>query len=129
MRVIKVWIQFEDAPESFDRFVVTPRQNKGSAEIGAVDERERVELHRSLSLRNCLVESPERGEWAVAIPVMSGRVIRVQFYRAFEFRERLGKIQIVIPEHLAIGSVGFGEVIIQVDRPARGGLCLRITFL
>jgi len=60
-------------------FIVAAREKESVAQIRVVDERERIQLDRSLSLNDRVIEPAQCGQSDVAVPMVCSRVIWKSF--------------------------------------------------
>ena len=84
MREPELRLDLDTLQALFDRLVVLPCDPERLSEIGLRDQRQRIELLGPPQLRECFVV-PAPIEKRLAVPLVTGRIIRIQRDRPFEF--------------------------------------------
>ena len=80
----KVQIELDGLLELFNGRIEIALYDADISDVYADDGRKRIELLRALDFRHRFVKPPEHAEMG-AVPMVSGRITRVEFDRAFEF--------------------------------------------
>ena len=109
-----------------DRLIELPGVEVGVAQIRADNERDRVQLQRSVRLRKRLLEPAHVAE-ADGIPMMGRREAWLQFDGASELGLRPSPIPIIEELHSSQRGVRLGEMLVQLQRFESRGARRRIA--
>ena len=115
MRIVKALIHLGRLAQLLDGLVVLARGDVSHSHIRVDDQRERIKLLRPFHLRDGFIESPHEPQVPVAIPLMGGRVIRIQFDGPLKFSVGFRQVPIEV-EHFSQRGMRFGERLIKLNR-------------
>ena len=106
--------------EQLDRLLIAPGQVVDAAESRQDDRRQRVNLTRAQHLLEREIEASSRGEKQPE-PVPRLRMTRIQVERPLELDFRSGPVPVEAELDERERRVCFGDGLIQLERPIRGG--------
>jgi hypothetical protein len=124
----EVGVEFDRPLHLRDCRVVLPREEQTRAVLTVEDERERINLQRPPYLGQRFLVSAETHE-QLAVPVMRGRVIRIQFDGALVLAFRPGEIVVVVDDDVTVRGVRFRQVVVERQGFPRGFSRLRHNFM
>src|SRR5205823_12306324 len=80
--ISKIALERERGTQLRNRFIIATGQHESAPQVCIDDERKGVELDRPFSLLNGLFKSAKRCQQSVPVPMMSGRIVRIELDRA-----------------------------------------------
>src|SRR6185503_19102537 len=92
-------------------------------------QRKRLQLIRSFYLGNGLIQTSHRREVDKTVPMMCGRVSRLEFKGALEFPFAQRPIPIVATEAIRERGVSFSQRVVNLESLLRSLACFRKRFL
>src|SRR5207302_8940129 len=111
-RVSKVLIQLQSFQKLFNRSIVLPRQVEDQAERRVYDQREGIDFMRSLQLSDGFFKPPH-GRQILAVPVVSGSIIRIQLNSVLVFSFSAKPAPFVGPSDISQGDVSFRDRVVD----------------
>ncbi len=116
----EVGIQFEHRLGLLHGTVILTGVIQDRCVIGSNDERQRIQLPRPLALGHCFVEPSLPGK-KLGIPLVCGRVLRIELNRPSELVLRPRPVVIIVLFDQGQRCVRLGETVIELQRPQGGG--------
>src|SRR6266478_7708613 len=129
MSIIKVRIQLYGFTQLFNRFVVLPLVYIVGANFSVNNQGKRIKFLGALHFGVRLFKAAFGQQRTVAVPLMRGRIVWIQGNRLLKFFLAFGPVPVIVCEHCRQRRVGFGQVVIKLDRFLGRRLCFRRKFL